>query len=67
MSFTVAEGDQYNVQVVNVTSHNITIQWEDPAPEESFRIEAVPFYVTGYEVSKQYSLSNPSNKVCTLV
>ena len=55
--------DPFNVTVVNVTSHNITIRWNNPTSEDSFLIEAVLLQYEGWKWPKKYPIFNSSNEV----
>ena len=58
--------DPFNVTIVGVTSHNITIRWDNPTAEDSFQIEALGIYGNGWAFPMKYKISNSSNEVCIL-
>ena len=72
--------DPFNVTIVNVTSHTMTIRWDNPTAEDSFLIEAlrIKLFITDHSdkgiensvdelrTSQFYPLFNSSNEVSIL-
>ena len=55
--------DEYKVYITSVTSHNITIKWKDPVPEDSFQIIANPANDTQTAKWRYYYKENPNKQV----
>ena len=61
----VEDNNKHDMTVVDVTSHNITVRWKTPLPDDIYVlvINADPTKVTYAEKSRKYLIFNVSDQV----